>query len=92
MLQDWWIISTSEGGEELQKGGGRYWKAPPAQSMRCAQCGGDIKIYLSPKRNPHSGKLGRGVQLKDHDLCRWCWRKLVRRSHTLLPSRQAKVA
>ena len=45
----------------------------------CAECGGEVKILVSPKRNPHSSKLGRAVSLKDHDLCRRCWRKLVQR-------------
>jgi len=37
-----------------------------------------VKIHVSPKRNPHSGKLGRIVTLKDHDLCRRCWRQIIR--------------
>jgi hypothetical protein len=36
-----------------------------------------VKILVSPKRNPHSNKLGRAVTMKDHDLCRRCWRQLV---------------
>lgn len=46
--------------------------------MKCSQCGTDVKIHVSPKRNPHSGKLGRTVSLKDHDLCRRCWRQIMR--------------
>ncbi len=45
----------------------------------CAECGGEVKILVSPKRNPHSSKLGRAVSMKDHDLCRKCWRRLVQR-------------
>ncbi len=45
---------------------------------KCSQCGTDVKIHVSPKRNPHSGKLGRTVTLKDHDLCRRCWRQIIR--------------
>ena len=44
---------------------------------QCANCGGDVKVFISPRRNPHSGKLGRAVSLKDHDLCRRCWRRLM---------------
>lgn len=44
---------------------------------QCAQCGGDVKVFVSPRRNPHSSKLGRAVSLKDHDLCRRCWRRLM---------------
>jgi len=47
---------------------------------KCSQCGTDVKIHVSPKRNPHSGKLGRTVSLKDHDLCRRCWRQIIRNS------------
>ena len=43
----------------------------------CAKCGNEVKVFVSPKRNPHSGKLGRAVSMKDHDLCRRCWRRLM---------------
>ncbi|GJL58318.1 MAG: hypothetical protein NPIRA03_11750 [Nitrospirales bacterium] len=43
----------------------------------CAKCGGEVKVLVSPRRNPHSNKLGRAVSLKDHDLCRRCWRRLM---------------
>lgn len=49
----------------------------PSCAGQCADCGGEIKIFVSPKRNPHSSKLGRGVSMKDHDLCRRCWRKIM---------------
>ncbi len=48
----------------------------------CAECGGEVKVLVSRKRNPHSSKLGRAVSLKDHDLCRRCWRKLLQRQQT----------
>ncbi len=51
---------------------------------KCSQCGTDVKIHVSPKRNPHSGKLGRTVSLKDHDLCRSCWRQIIRTSRESL--------
>ncbi len=43
----------------------------------CAKCGSEVKVLVSPRRNPHSNKLGRAVSLKDHDLCRRCWRRLM---------------
>ena len=43
----------------------------------CAKCGSEVKVLVSPKRNPHSSKLGRAVSMKDHDLCRRCWRRLM---------------
>jgi hypothetical protein len=43
----------------------------------CAKCGSEVKVFVSPKRNPHSSKLGRAVSMKDHDLCRRCWRRLM---------------
>ena len=44
---------------------------------QCAECQGDVKVFVSPRRNPHSSKLGRAVSMKDHDLCRRCWRLLM---------------
>ena len=46
---------------------------------QCAECGGDVKVFVSPRRNPHSSKLGQAVSMKDHDLCRRCWRRLMHR-------------
>ena len=43
----------------------------------CAECGGEVKVFVSPRRNPHSNKLGRAVSMKDHDLCRRCWRRVM---------------
>ena len=57
----------------LSKGG----KGSGCGIPQCAECGGDVKIFVSPRRNPHSGKLGRAVSMKDHDLCRRCWRRLM---------------
>lgn len=45
--------------------------------IHCATCGNEVKVLVSPKRNPHSSKLGRAVSMKDHDLCRRCWRQLM---------------
>lgn len=55
----------------------RYGRVLSSSAGQCAECGGEIKVFVSPKRNPHSSKLGRGVSLKDHDLCRRCWRKIM---------------
>jgi len=44
---------------------------------QCSECGGEVKIFVSPRRNPHSSKLGRAVSMKDHDLCRRCWRRVM---------------
>ncbi len=44
---------------------------------QCTECGGEVKIFVSPRRNPHSSKLGRAVSMKDHDLCRRCWRRVM---------------
>jgi len=60
--------------------GGRWSRNHAGGLLKCSQCGTDVKIHVSPKRNPHSGKLGRTVNLKDHDLCRRCWRQMIRSS------------
>ena len=44
---------------------------------QCTECRETVKIFVSPRRNPHSNKLGRAVWMKDHDLCRRCWRQLM---------------
>ena len=62
----------------------RPFKSHAAGLSKCSQCGTDVKIHVSPKRNPHSGKLGRAVSLKDHDLCRRCWRQIIRHSREAL--------
>jgi hypothetical protein len=64
----------------------RSYKAHAGGLAKCSQCGTDVKIHVSPKRNPHSGKLGRTVSLKDHDLCRRCWRQIIRHSRETLLS------
>jgi hypothetical protein len=63
--------------------GGMQWHLPKKSKGsgcgigQCAECGGDVKVFVSPRRNPHSSKLGRAVSMKDHDLCRRCWRRLM---------------
>jgi RecJ-like exonuclease len=63
-----------EFGMVVSKSSGR---GPSHGTGQCAECGGEVKVLVSPKRNPHSSKLGRAVSLKDHDLCRRCWRKVM---------------
>ncbi len=48
---------------------------------QCVECRGEVKVFVSPRRNPHSSKLGRAVSMKDHDLCRRCWRRLMHQQH-----------
>lgn len=60
--------------------------------VKCSQCGTDVKIHVSPKRNPHSGKLGRAVTLKDHDLCRRCWRQIIRRCREAILENEDQLA
>ncbi len=56
---------------------------------KCGNCGGEVKVLVSPRRNPHSNKLGRAVSMKDHDLCRRCWRRVMQQQRkegiTILP-------
>ena len=56
---------------------GKLSKVQGAGLPRCAECGSEVKVMVSPKRNPHSSKLGRAVSMKDHDLCRRCWRRFM---------------
>jgi hypothetical protein len=61
----------------LRLGLSKIGKGSCAGIGRCAECGGEVKVLVSPRRNPHSSKLGRAVSMKDHDLCRRCWRRLM---------------
>ena len=63
--------------EESGKGILKSGRGAPYGTGQCAECGGEVKVFVSPRRNPHSSKLGRAVSLKDHDLCRRCWRKIM---------------
>ena len=56
---------------------GKLSKVQGTGLTRCAECGSEVKVLVSPKRNPHSSKLGRAVSMKDHDLCRRCWRRFL---------------
>jgi hypothetical protein len=78
-LEDHWLMSSIMEDESLsQLKRARQLKEHTGGLCKCSQCGTDVKIHVSPKRNPHSGKLGRTVSLKDHDLCRRCWRQIIR--------------
>lgn len=52
-------------------------KGSSCSITQCGNCGGEVKVFVSPRRNPHSNKLGRAVSMKDHDLCRRCWRRVM---------------
>lgn len=47
-----------------------------AQSKRC-ECGNAITIRTHPKRNPRSHRGAKYI--RDHDLCRRCFRALMSR-------------
>ena len=63
--------------EEFQLGLSKPGKRSSCGITQCAECGGEVKVLVSPRRNPHSSKLGRAVSIKDHDLCRRCWRRVM---------------
>ena len=80
----WWSFSRrhermSQGVETFRSHRGQL-----SVPSKCANCGSDVRIHISPKRNPHSRNLGKMVTLKDHDLCRRCWRQLIRASREVL--------
>ena len=54
-------------------------KGSSCSITQCGNCGGEVKVFVSPRRNPHSNKLGRAVSMKDHDLCRRCWRRVMQK-------------
>ncbi len=64
-------------------------KGNSGSTTQCGNCGGEVKVFVSPRRNPHSNKLGRAVSMKDHDLCRRCWRRVMQQQRkegiTVLP-------
>jgi len=79
MTEAWWASKhqTQRGSVFIRSG--KPSKVQNPGLMQCAQCGSEVKILVSPKRNPHSSKLGRAVSMKDHDLCRRCWRRLLQK-------------
>lgn len=76
-------LERARGITRFEKVTARYGRMVPSCAEQCAECGGEIKVFVSPKRNPHSSKLGRAVSMKDHDLCRRCWRKLMHRQRQI---------
>ena len=45
----------------------------------CSECGQPVAIWLDPVRNPNR-RVGRDNvhrRLRDHDLCRRCWREVM---------------
>ena len=76
-VYDRWILKQRNHLNRTVFRSGNLSKVQGAGLTRCADCGGEVKILVSPKRNPHSSKLGRAVTMKDHDLCRRCWRRLM---------------
>ncbi len=67
----------------------KFGKGGNCSIAQCGICGGEVKVFVSPRRNPHSNKLGRAVSMKDHDLCRRCWRRVMQKQRkegvTVLP-------
>ena len=79
IVGEWWECRyLSHSGKRVSN----CWKRGKTQglgSTYCSDCGDRVKIFVSPRRNPRSSKLGRAVTMKDHDLCRRCWRRLLQR-------------
>ncbi len=75
--EDWW---ASKQEKHARSSSGKALKAQGSGAVQCAECGNEVKVLVSPRRNPHSSKLGRAVSMKDHDLCRRCWRRLMQQS------------
>lgn len=75
--EEWWASRHRPQRGSVFIRSGKPSKGQNSGLMQCAQCGSEVKILVSPRRNPHSSKLGRAVSMKDHDLCRRCWRRLL---------------
>ncbi|MCH8040197.1 MAG: hypothetical protein IH977_07620 [Nitrospinae bacterium] len=80
----WWSFSRRHEGMSQGVETFRSHRGQLSVPSKCANCGSDVRIHISPKRNPHSRNLGKMVTLKDHDLCRRCWRQLIRASREVL--------
>ena len=78
--EEWWNAKQEKQLGNLFIRSGKPSKIQGPGLLRCAECGGEVKVLVSPRRNPHSSKLGRAVSMKDHDLCRRCWRRAVQQS------------
>ncbi len=75
--EEWWASKHHKHRGGLFIRSGKPSKVLSPGLLRCAECGNEVKVLVSPRRNPHSSKLGRAVSMKDHDLCRRCWRRLI---------------
>jgi len=71
-------IKRTPPSDEFRLGLSKAGKGSNGGITKCAECGGEVKVFVSPRRNPHSSKHGRAVSMKDHDLCRRCWRRVMR--------------
>lgn len=43
----------------------------------CSQCGRKVTIHIAPWRNPGSYRYSKHKGLKDHDLCRQCFKSTM---------------
>ncbi len=74
---EWWSSKSRKQVGRVFIRSGKPSKVQGPGLLQCAECGSEVKVLVSPRRNPHSSKLGRAVSMKDHDLCRRCWRRLM---------------
>ena len=46
---------------------------------KTCECGKPIRVILNPGTNGRSrrARMGKAVALKNHDMCRECWRGLI---------------
>lgn len=77
--EEWWASKHQRQLGSVFIRSGKPSKVQSPGLLRCAECGSEVKVLVSPRRNPHSSKLGRAVSMKDHDLCRRCWRRLIQK-------------
>ncbi len=75
--EEWWASKHQKQLGSVFIRSGKPSKVQSPGLLRCAECGNEVKVLVSPRRNPHSSKLGRAVSMKDHDLCRRCWKRLI---------------
>ncbi|MCA9472502.1 MAG: hypothetical protein MRJ96_16770 [Nitrospirales bacterium] len=90
--EEWWASKHQKQRGSVFIRSGKPSKVQSPGLLRCAECGSEVKVLVSPRRNPHSSKLGRAVSMKDHDLCRRCWRRLMQhdRQVTVVDLRYAR--
>ncbi|MGB0909986.1 MAG: hypothetical protein ACPGYT_06460 [Nitrospirales bacterium] len=78
--EEWWASKHQRPSGSVFIRSGKPSKVQSSGLLQCAVCGSEVKILVSPRRNPHSSKLGRAVSMKDHDLCRKCWKHMMQQS------------